>query len=76
MAFNETGYREDFLKRHRGTRTVPGDLIARYAITLPATDAEVAQQVKAVRAYWNKVYNGSSTWAQVAASMCCSPRNA
>ena len=26
----------------------------RYAITLPATDAEIAAQVSAVRAYWNK----------------------
>ena len=64
--FDEAGYREDFLKRHRGARGAPGDLLARYAITLPATDAEIAAQVKAVRSYWNKVYNGKSGFAQVA----------
>lgn len=40
--------------------------MARYAITLPATDAEVAEQVRAVRAYWNKVYTGKAGFAQVA----------
>jgi hypothetical protein len=66
LSFDEAGYREDFLKRHRGARSAPGDLLARYAITLPGTDAEIAAQVKAVRAYWNKVYNGKSGFAQVA----------
>jgi hypothetical protein len=66
MSFDETGYREEFLKKHRGTRTAPADLMARYAIMLPSTDAEIAAQVKAVRAYWNKVYAGKATWAQVA----------
>lgn len=66
MNFDETKYREEFLKKHRGARSVPGDLITRYAITLPATDADIARQVKAVRAYWNKVYTGKAIWAQVA----------
>jgi hypothetical protein len=66
MPFDETEYREGFLKKHRGARGAPGDLMARYAITLPATDAAVAAQVKAVREYWNKIYNGKSSFAQVA----------
>jgi hypothetical protein len=66
MRFDETEYRDKFLKEHRNVRSAPGDLMSRYAITLPATDAEIAAQVKAVRAYWNKVYTGKATWAQVA----------
>jgi hypothetical protein len=66
MGFNETEYREEFLKKHRGTRVAPGDLMARYAITLPATDAQIAAQVRAVRASWNNIYMGKSNIAQVA----------
>jgi hypothetical protein len=66
MPFDEAEYREDFLKKHRSTRAAPSDLMAQYAITLPATDADIAGQVKAVRAYWNKVYNNSASWARVA----------
>jgi len=66
MDFDETRYSDDFLKKHRGTRTAPGDLMSRYGITLPATDKEIAAQVKAVRAYWNKIYNGKAAIAQVA----------
>jgi len=42
------------------------DLLARYAITLPATDGDIAAQVKAVRAYWNKVYTSPTSFGQVA----------
>jgi hypothetical protein len=66
MRFDEAEYREDFLKKHRGARGAPGDVMARYAITLPATDAEVATQVKAVRTYWNKIYNSPTSYGQVA----------
>src|ERR1035441_2126639 len=66
MGFNETEYREEFLKKHRGTRVAPGDLMARYAITLPATDAQIAAQVRAVRASWNNIYMGKSNIAPVA----------
>ena len=69
MQFDETQYVEDFIKKHRGARTVPGDLMSRYAITLPATDAEISAKIKAVRAYWNKVCLGKSTAAQIA-KMC------
>jgi hypothetical protein len=66
MGFDEGEYREQFLKKHRGARGAPGDLLARYAITLPATDAQIAAQVRAVRAYWNKVYTSPATIGQVA----------
>jgi hypothetical protein len=66
LSFDEAEYRDEFLKKHRGARGAPGDVLARYAITLPATDPEIAAQVRAVRAYWNKVYNGKSGFAQVA----------
>jgi hypothetical protein len=69
MQFDETQYVQDFIKKHRGARTVPADLISRYAITLPATDDEISAKIKAVRNYWNRVYQGKSMTAQVAA-MC------
>jgi hypothetical protein len=66
MQFDEAQYVENFVKKHRGTRGVPGDLMARYAITLPATDAEIAAQIRAVREYWNKASRGMSSLSQVA----------
>jgi hypothetical protein len=57
MRFDENEYREEFLKKQRGElRGAPGDLLTRYAITLPATDAEIAAQVHEVRRCWNKFY--------------------
>jgi hypothetical protein len=69
MPFDEASYVQDFIKKQRRASVLPDDLMARYAITLPATDTEIAAQLKAVRAYWNKTYLGKSTAAQVA-SMC------
>lgn len=69
MPFDEAAYVQDFIKKQRRASVLPDDLVARYAITLPATDSEIAAQLKAVRAYWNKTYLGKSTAAQVA-SMC------
>ena len=69
MQFDEARYVQDFIKKLRGARTLPDDLLVRYAITLPATDAEIAAQVSAVRAYWNKAAAGSAFTAQ-AAKMC------
>ena len=67
MPFNETRYFDEFIKKLRGAHSLPDDLLARYAITLPAaSDSEIAAQVKAVRAYWNKSYQGKSHAAQVA----------
>jgi hypothetical protein len=69
MAFDEARYVQEFIKKLRGAHSLPDDLLARYAITLPAIDVEIAAQIKAVRAYWNKAYQGSSFAAQ-AARMC------
>lgn len=68
MQFDETRYKA-FIKKLRGARSLPDDLLARYAITLPATDPEIAAQLRAVRAYWNKAAAGS-TFAAQAAKMC------
>src|ERR1700735_1753351 len=69
MQFDEARYAQDFLKKLRGVRTLPDDLLSRYAITLPATDPEISAQLKTVRAYWNKVSSGAGFTAQ-AAKMC------
>ncbi len=69
MPFDETRYVRDFIKKLRGARSLPDDLLARYAITLPASDQEIAAQVKAVRGYWTKASAGS-TFAAQAARMC------
>ena len=66
MPFDEAAYVQDFVRKARRASTLPDDLLARYAITWPASDAEIAAQLKAVRAYWNKTYLGKSTAAQVA----------
>ncbi len=65
MRFDEKRY-EEFLIRHRRNRTNPEDLMERYAITLPASDAEIAAQVKAVRGYWNRICLGNSRASGVA----------
>jgi actin-like ATPase involved in cell morphogenesis/transcriptional regulator with XRE-family HTH domain len=62
--FDEAQYVRDFIKPLRGARRLPDDLLARYAITLPASSTEIAARVYAVRKYWNKTYAGPS--AQVA----------
>ncbi|MGD0044476.1 MAG: hypothetical protein ABSE84_29420, partial [Isosphaeraceae bacterium] len=64
MQFDEARYVQEFIKKLRGARSLPDDLLERYGITLPATDMEIAAQIKAVRAYWNKTYLGSSFAAQ------------
>lgn len=69
MQFDEARYAQDFLKKLRGFRTLPDDLLERYAVTLPATDQEISAQLKTVRAYWNKVSSGAGFTAQ-AAKMC------
>src|SRR5205809_7912455 len=69
MQFDESRYVQEFIKKLRGARALPDDLLARYAITLPAADAEISTQIKAVRAYWNKASSGSTHAAQ-AAKLC------
>jgi hypothetical protein len=71
MQFDETRYVRDFIKPLRDARSLPNDLLARYAITLPATDAEISAQLKAVRTYWNKASSMSGgTFAAQTAKMC------
>jgi hypothetical protein len=65
MPLDEPKYKE-FLTVHRKARTNPEDLLERYAITLPASDAEIKAQVDAVRAYWNKISLGSSGISTIA----------
>ena len=67
--FDEARYVQEFIKKLRGARSLPDDLLARYAITLPATDPEIAARLKAVRVYWNKA-SGGSTHAAQAAKLC------
>ena len=67
MAFDEKAY-EKFLTPYGRRRSIPDDLLERYAITLPATDAEIAVQLKAVRAYWNKKMVGQTGVARTAKS--------
>ena len=59
MEFDEKKY-TDLLIAHRRNGTNPEDLLERYAITLPASDAEITEQVKRVREYWNKIGLGQS----------------
>ena len=68
MQFDEKRY-EQFLIAHRRNKTKPEDLIERYAIRLPASDAEIKDQVRAVREYWNKIGLGNSR-ASVVAKWC------
>ena len=65
MEFDKDAYK-DFLTRHSKDKTGPVDLLERYAITLPATDAEVAAQLRAVRAYWNQHANGNARISKTA----------
>ena len=61
MAFDQDGYRESYLrpKSRQKPLTLHNDLFERYAITLPATDAEVIERIKAVRSFWNSQQPGT-----------------
>ena len=65
MHFDEKRY-EQVLIAHRRNKTNPEDLIERYAIALPASDAEIKAQIRAVREYWNKIGLGNSRASAVA----------
>lgn len=67
MPFDEKAY-EKFLTPYSRNNSTPGNLLERYAIKLPATDAEIAVQLKAVRAYWNKKMVGQTRLARTAKS--------
>jgi hypothetical protein len=53
MPLDQKGYRAEYLRTRNAKQALPDDLLERYAIDLDDADAEIAAQVKAVRAYWN-----------------------
>jgi hypothetical protein len=60
MAFDKAKYEKEYLRKQSAKRGLPDDdLVERYAVDLSASEAEVAQQVRAVRAYWNSVRPGT-----------------
>jgi len=61
MGFDGISYRETYLLPQGKLKltALPDDLLQRYAISLPATDAEVAATVKAVRSFWSQQQAGS-----------------
>ena len=63
MAFDPTKYREAYLvpKARLKLTSLPDDLLERYAISLPMTDADIAATVRAVRAAWSSQQAGSLT---------------
>jgi hypothetical protein len=59
MSFDKKKYETEYLRKQNAKRGLPDDLVERYAIDLSASEAEVAQQVQAVRTYWNSVRPGT-----------------
>jgi hypothetical protein len=53
MAFDSKRYKAEYLQTRDAKQGLPDDLLERYAVDLAASEAEVAAQVKAVRAFWN-----------------------
>lgn len=68
MTFDESAYQNSFLKKHRDGK-LGDDLLTRYGIRLPCTDAQVVTQLSAVRALWNKLAGQKSSLAKPA-GMC------
>lgn len=68
MSFDESAYQSSFLKKHRDGK-LGDDLLTRYGMALPCTDAQVAAQLAAVRALWNKLAGQTSSLAKPA-GMC------
>jgi hypothetical protein len=64
MNFDKTRYVADYITPRRKAQSLPDDdLVDRYSLTLPATDADIATQIKAVRAYWNAQRPGTAAAA-------------
>lgn len=63
MAFDPDKYRETYLvpKARLKLTSLPDDLMERYAMTVPVTDADVAITMRAVRATWSSQQAGSLT---------------
>jgi hypothetical protein len=61
VPFDPAAYRVGYLevRARQKLASMPDDLLERYAITLPASDAEIVQSIKAVRAAWADQLAGS-----------------
>jgi hypothetical protein len=57
--FDRGRYKREYLMPLKKVTQLPGDLLTRYAIELPATDAEIAARLKEVRAAWNQQQAGT-----------------
>jgi hypothetical protein len=64
MELERTKY-EEYLEIQRVAGGGLGDLFTRYAITLPATDADIAVQIRTVRTYWREI-QGRAKFREVA----------
>lgn len=53
MRFDPVRYIEEYIKRRKDLIVLSDDLVERYALTLPASDADIAGQIGAVREFWN-----------------------
>lgn len=54
MNFDKQRYVGEYLRPRQSARELrEDDIVDRYALSLPASDAEIAAQLRAVRAYWN-----------------------
>lgn len=61
MNFDKDRYVADYITPRKKAKSLQDDdLVDRYALTLPANDADIAAQIKAVRAYWNAQRPGTS----------------
>ncbi len=59
LSFDKKRYETEYLRKQNAKRGLSDDLVERYAVDLNASEAEVGQQVQAVRAYWNSVRPGT-----------------
>jgi actin-like ATPase involved in cell morphogenesis len=59
MALDKKKYETEYLRKLSTARGLAGDLIERYCIDVTSPDAEIADQVRAVRTYWASVRPGT-----------------
>lgn len=61
MAFDKIVYRDEFLrpKSRQKPLALDDDLLQRYAISLPTTESEIGETLRAVRSFWNSQQNGT-----------------
>lgn len=59
--FDKAAYQKNYIVPRRKAGTLQGDnLLDRYDITLPATDSEIAEHIRAVRAFWSAQRPGTA----------------